>query len=118
MIGQDDLDGSGPKTRYKRRVAGQYAQLARLARQRHELRLAGKDRFFCADYVNMQVGHVQSLLEFLGFFEGFVDRANHVESLLRSEEHTSELQSLMRISYAVFCSKTTNIHIPTIDTNV
>src|SRR3546814_6667077 len=36
--------------------------------------------------------------------------------LLRSEEHTSELQSLMRISYAVFCLKKkkkrllTNIH--------
>src|SRR3546814_2360577 len=30
----------------------------------------------------------------------------------RSEEHTSELQSLMRISYAVFCLKTqTNTHI-------
>src|SRR3546814_8107189 len=28
----------------------------------------------------------------------------HVESR-RSEEHTSELQSLMRISYAVFCLK-------------
>src|SRR3546814_8410801 len=27
------------------------------------------------------------------------------ESRLRSEEHTSELQSLMRISYAVFCLK-------------
>src|SRR3546814_3984517 len=27
--------------------------------------------------------------------------------LPRSEEHTSELQSLMRISYAVFCLKTT-----------
>src|SRR3546814_8270935 len=27
------------------------------------------------------------------------------ESLGRSEEHTSELQSLMRISYAVFCLK-------------
>src|SRR3546814_8103733 len=26
----------------------------------------------------------------------------------RSEEHTSELQSLMRISYAVFCLKTQN----------
>src|SRR3546814_6562266 len=26
----------------------------------------------------------------------------------RSEEHTSELQSLMRISYAVFCLKTKN----------
>src|SRR3546814_10332412 len=30
---------------------------------------------------------------------------------LRSEEHTSELQSLMRISYAVFCLK--NKHSPT-----
>src|SRR3546814_7185845 len=28
----------------------------------------------------------------------------------RSEEHTSELQSLMRISYAVFCLKTQNNH--------
>src|SRR3546814_1738462 len=28
--------------------------------------------------------------------------------LARSEEHTSELQSLMRISYAVFCLKKTN----------
>src|SRR3546814_2858234 len=27
------------------------------------------------------------------------------ERVLRSEEHTSELQSLMRISYAVFCLK-------------
>src|SRR3546814_10309738 len=31
----------------------------------------------------------------------------------RSEEHTSELQSLMRISYAVFCLKKTTLHIPT-----
>src|SRR3546814_7864146 len=29
----------------------------------------------------------------------------HVAPLFRSEEHTSELQSLMRISYAVFCLK-------------
>src|SRR3546814_2156652 len=29
--------------------------------------------------------------------------------LLRSEEHTSELQSLMRISYAGFCLKKTNL---------
>src|SRR3546814_7364109 len=28
--------------------------------------------------------------------------------LPRSEEHTSELQSLMRLSYAVFCLKKTN----------
>src|SRR3546814_5600156 len=33
---------------------------------------------------------------------------------IRSEEHTSELQSLMRISYAVFClkKKKKNIHNP------
>src|SRR3546814_10073981 len=31
---------------------------------------------------------------------------------MRSEEHTSELQSLMRISYAVFCLKqNTNCHL-------
>src|SRR3546814_1690490 len=44
----------------------------------------------------------------------FVDFAGHaadpkvravLETIRRSEEHTSELQSLMRISYAVFCLK-------------
>src|SRR3546814_1891803 len=33
------------------------------------------------------------------------------ESDMRSEEHTSELQSLMRISYAVFCLKKKKTHI-------
>src|SRR3546814_4086106 len=32
-------------------------------------------------------------------------RAQERDLLCRSEEHTSELQSLMRISYAVFCLK-------------
>src|SRR3546814_2583646 len=32
-------------------------------------------------------------------------------NLPRSEEHTSELQSLMRISYAVFCLKKKTTHI-------
>src|SRR3546814_9782337 len=32
-----------------------------------------------------------------------IRRASHL--VIRSEEHTSELQSLMRISYAVFCLK-------------
>src|SRR3546814_5803353 len=31
--------------------------------------------------------------------------AGEKEQVIRSEEHTSELQSLMRISYAVFCLK-------------
>src|SRR3546814_2307359 len=40
-----------------------------------------------------------------GFGEG--DRNDRLDALeaVRSEEHTSELQSLMRISYAVFCLK-------------
>src|SRR3546814_7713665 len=40
--------------------------------------------------------------------------------VVRSEEHTSELQSLMRISYAAFCLKTKHIHNehqPTYDTH-
>src|SRR3546814_2886078 len=32
------------------------------------------------------------------------------DAMERSEEHTSELQSLMRISYAVFCLKKNNIN--------
>src|SRR3546814_3464942 len=38
-------------------------------------------------------------------FGGVNDEFN---ALARSEEHTSELQSLMRISYAVFCLKKKN----------
>src|SRR3546814_1622735 len=38
---------------------------------------------------------------------------------IRSEEHTSELQSLMRISYAVFClKKKRETHIITVQKNV
>src|SRR3546814_6388958 len=33
------------------------------------------------------------------------------DNVVRSEEHTSELQSLMRISYAVFCLKKKKIKI-------
>src|SRR3546814_9826125 len=36
----------------------------------------------------------------------------------RSEEHTSELQSLMRISYAVFCLKKKKKHRNTITRNI
>src|SRR3546814_7065722 len=39
-----------------------------------------------------------------------VGRARIVVAGDRSEEHTSELQSLMRISYAVFCLKKKHTH--------
>src|SRR3546814_1162170 len=45
---------------------------------------------------------------------GLHDRKKPIGSFIflgtRSEEHTSELQSLMRISYAVFCLKKTKPH--------
>src|SRR3546814_944788 len=38
------------------------------------------------------------------------ERPQFADGPVRSEEHTSELQSLMRISYAVFCLKKKNIN--------
>src|SRR3546814_3748895 len=41
----------------------------------------------------------------LEFPEDIADEKTESKPFKRSEEHTSELQSLMRISYAVFCLK-------------
>src|SRR3546814_6494988 len=47
-----------------------------------------------------------SLLNLFGLIDWSVPPILQVVNIgLRSEEHTSELQSLMRISYAVFCLK-------------
>src|SRR3546814_9243170 len=75
-----------------------------------------------SDYLAPSYGPAESLrwaimILFLSMFAagGFMLRAaRHIETAIRdgrSEEHTSELQSLMRNSYAVFCfkkQKTTN----------
>src|SRR3546814_8964665 len=53
---------------------------------------------FAAAHDNDAVGHRES-------FRLAVGHVNEGYPELRSEEHTSELQSLMRISYAVFCLK-------------
>src|SRR3546814_3707357 len=47
-------------------------------------------------------------LRFLGEGEAVGEVERRLEAVGRSEEHTSELQSLMRISYAVFCLKKKN----------
>src|SRR3546814_6874798 len=52
-------------------------------------------------------------IAFLGRFGRFrrgLGRGARLSLLGRSEEHTSELQSLMRISYAVFCLKKKTKH--------
>src|SRR3546814_10321507 len=48
-------------------------------------------------------GNLQRIVDAL-----FLAVGNTEENKRRSEEHTSELQSLMRISYAVFCLKKKN----------
>src|SRR3546814_1520973 len=44
-------------------------------------------------------------LDYLAELQPGLDANLRSSSINRSEEHTSELQSLMRISYAVFCLK-------------
>src|SRR3546814_3695335 len=58
------------------------------------------------DDAGLEHVHVLAVLriEADGGVLGVVDLADD-DGALRSEEHTSELQSLMRISYAVFCLK-------------
>src|SRR3546814_10602743 len=47
----------------------------------------------------------RSIIELVGIHGGVGGGRRGGEADRRSEEHTSELQSLMRISYAVFCLK-------------
>src|SRR3546814_9468593 len=51
------------------------------------------------------LGHVDTTLEKVIGFAAVLLGAGNAAGGYRSEEHTSELQSLMRISYAVFCLK-------------
>src|SRR3546814_5004679 len=59
-------------------------------------------------------GHRRHRRDLVKIAEAIVaDRLGRAEAFIlpRSEEHTSELQSLMRISYAVFCLKKKIIHL-------
>src|SRR3546814_7127457 len=88
-------------------VAGAWAPLATLVRlptldglqcDDHACHLTGRDLYLLAA--------VATTADFAGAVEvpdGFTG-----SGIARSEEHTSELQSLMRISYAVFCLKKKN----------
>src|SRR3546814_3736067 len=63
------------------------------------------------DYENTQVvHHLNQALKANVIFKRDIDYIVKSDKviIIRSEEHTSELQSLMRISYAVFCLKKKN----------
>src|SRR3546814_4470868 len=53
-------------------------------------------------------GFAEWLCEMRKDLQSFDLRRQPTTTLKKSEEHTSELQSLMRISYAVFCLKKKN----------
>src|SRR3546814_3999334 len=78
--------------------------------QRGDFILAGAQRIRLRRVPVMQPAHLSSD-RLLQVGAGCVDpgtqaiQARHHVARDRSEEHTSELQSLMRISYAVFCLK-------------
>src|SRR3546814_5061859 len=68
-------------------------------------KLFGKDMFERAFYIALQGFTCKTRI---ALFQG-VDHVGVVRYRdFRSEEHTSELQSLMRTSYAVFCLKKKN----------
>src|SRR3546814_9267895 len=66
---------------------------------RHPLALAAAKAVL--KHVKAQGGQMQERLN--GRVTAMADELNAFCAGVRSEEHTSELQSLMRISYAVFC---------------
>src|SRR3546814_1229439 len=61
----------------------------------------GPNPFYVEEYWQIDAS---ASYEFIPGLTGFVEAIN-LTGEGRSEEHTSELQSLMRISYAVFCLK-------------
>src|SRR3546814_7198503 len=83
---------------------------------RQEAHLAGADAVLAgAGATHGEGAHHHALVNPLGACHllGVVGIDEESEMEVRSEEHTSELQSLMRISYAVFCltnTPTNNIY--------
>src|SRR3546814_8458317 len=64
------------------------------------------------DFIDLNVDQPEIFVDCNPFIPGDCDGTTNSTNVPRSEEHTSELQSLMRISYAVFClkKKTQNKH--------
>src|SRR3546814_2354032 len=78
-----------------------------LARIKPDLRVAAA-HFEAVDRLAFEAGAEAAMshaLAFGGPGDEVVVALHRVGREIRSEEHTSELQSLMRISYAVFCLK-------------
>src|SRR3546814_6316642 len=71
---------------------------------RHRLPRPARHRLELAGLAAREAGRLRSRAPD-HLLAGYAQPAGFRPPLLRSEEHTSELPSLMRISYAVFCLK-------------
>src|SRR3546814_4759550 len=70
--------------------------------------ISDKDKFVSINDIRLSRDCVKKSIKYLR--EIYRHRIGKTK-VIRSEEHTSELQSLMRISYAVFCLKTKKYNI-------
>src|SRR3546814_1344759 len=106
------LDGHdhGVRAVQQRHLRRHGRQMMRLQGQDHEVLLAGL--LEAIDRVDLRLllaavlpDQLQAVLADGGEMRPLIDHGDVLAPERRSEEHTSELQSLMRISYAVFCLK-------------
>src|SRR3546814_8675297 len=78
------------------------------------IELAGAGFRSLTEAIDTTTAAGRMMMQMVGSFAEF-ERAMIRERTSRSEEHTSELQSLMRISYAVFCLKKNKSYKPVIN---
>src|SRR3546814_5804012 len=85
-------------------LSEQYRELTLNPRFHEFATTAGFRIYACEGYDPESKGKVEAGVKYVKQ-DGLYGEEFASEQDLRSEEHTSELQSLMRISYAVFCLK-------------
>src|SRR3546814_7000010 len=95
----DILGGVFTGAAYAGDVANQFLDFERPQNAGHFFLALRPGLFVSADDFRSRMDRLVQRVHAVPTAEGFE------EILMRSEEHTSELQSLMRISYAVFCLK-------------
>src|SRR3546814_1498152 len=83
------------------------SDLRKAERRRGGLAFKGGDRSDASPYLRFRAHQVDARGQSDAQPVGDQPRDFGLRPGIRSEEHTSELQSLMRISYAVFCLKKT-----------
>src|SRR3546814_5832509 len=99
--------GNGHATTWRALIRG-------LAARGHHVTFLERDQPWYADHRDLaEPDYCQLILyDSLDALAPFAEAIRDADAVIvgRSEEHTSELQSLMRISYAVFCLKKKKKH--------